>query len=449
MRKVLFLFVIFFVGLCNSYSQSLWDSLIAIKNLIKEERVDDADLLLNKIEKECVNSKNDSLTVLFYESKGVILWYKEKYEECIPFFLKTIALYESLQIKAQNYLDAFVAIGYSYGRLGDYNNAERYYRKALLKSVISNFNDEFRPNVYKNLGNLYMERGDTLLAQECYERARGKDVEDLDFMNMNYMDWENKQWEQVNRLVNEKHYEEAAIFYIDFIKMIKEKKGERYEAYLLAVYSRAILLSRYINKIDEAIPLFKELVNLSDSIESPNGSICGAFCNLALCYSGKGLSNNVEEIIAQGLPYLKKANDEAYRPHMIYRFAGNGAYWNQDYQNAIKYYEKYLAPTNKREEGTNYEEIVNQLSVSYILSEQPKKAQSLLNGFLKTDEPRLKKEDSPVLANVYHNLGRAYMLNGQIKEALAYLNKSKDLQMKIFGDVTERTTQFIQECSKK
>ena len=106
-------------------SQSLWDSLISVKNLINKDCNDEADSILNLIENECVNSKNDSLTVLFYESRGVILWDKEKYEECIPFFLKTIGLYENLHIKKQNYLDAFVAIGYSYGRIGDYNNAER------------------------------------------------------------------------------------------------------------------------------------------------------------------------------------------------------------------------------------------------------------------------------------------------------------------------------------
>jgi len=72
-----------------------------------------------------------------------------------------------------------------------------------------------------------------------------------------------------------------------------------------------------------------------------------------------------------------------------------------------------------------------------------------LNSFLKTDGSRLKKEDSPVLANVYHNLGRAYMLNGKTKEALAYLNKSKDLQLKLYGDVTERTQQYIKECNSK
>ena len=445
MRKIFILFIFCCVFTQDVASQALWDSLISVKNLINKDCIDEAESILNLIEDECVNSKNDSLAVLFYESRGVILWDKEKYEECIPFFLKTIGLYENLHIKKQNYLDAFVAIGYSYGRIGDYNNAERYYRKALLKSVTASYNDEFRPNVYKNLGNLYMEKGDTLLAQECYKRASVKDVEYFDFMNMNFIEWESSQWEQVNQLVNDKSYEEAANFYTNFTKTIKERKGNRYEAYLLAVYSRAILLSRYINNIDDAIPLFEELVNLSDSIDAPNENICGAYCNLALCYSQKGNYKAVDNVISKGLPYLSKANIQGYLSNMIYRFAGNGAYWKQDYPNAIKYYVRYFT-SNERESGTNYEEITNQLSVSYIFSGHPEKAKDLLERLLSTDGDRLKRENAQTLATVYHNLGRAYMLLNYKSSALRFLTESKNLQNTIYGEVAERTLLYIQEC---
>lgn len=445
MRKIFCLFIFCCVFTLDVASQSLWDSLISVKNFIKEDRMEKADSILNLIENECINSQNDSITVLFYESKGIILWGKMKYTECIPFFLRTIGLYESLQIKAQNYLDAFVAIGFSYGRLGDYDNAERYYRKALLKSVAATYNEDFRPNVYKNLGNLYMEKGDTLLAQECYKRSSIKDVESYDFMKINYIEWENAQWDQVNLLVNEKQYEEAANFYVNFIERLKEEKGVKYEAYLLAVYSRAILLSRYINNIDDAIPLFEELVNLSDSIDALNKIICGAYCNLALCYSQKGNYKAVDNVISKGLPYLSKANIQGYPSNMIYRFAGNGAYWKQDYPNAIKYYERYFT-SNERESGTNYEEITNQLSVSHIFSGHPEKAKDLLERLLSTDEERLKREKAQTLATVYHNLGRAYMLLNDKSSALKYLIESKDLQSAIYGEVAERTLLYMQEC---
>jgi len=446
----LFISILFLVcSINNSYAQTLWDSVIEVKNVLKQDKDDAAEAMLNRIEKQCMDTGNDSIRVLFMESKGIVLWNKEQYKECIPYFLETIELYDRLHIKAQNYLDAFVAIGYSYGRLKDYNNAERYYRKALLKSVAAQYNKEFRPNVYRNLGNLYKEKGDTLLALECYKRVNGADVEGFDFMNMNDMDWETSCWEMINRLVESKQYEDAANGYTLFIQGLKEKKGNKDKSYLLAVYSRAILLSRYLDKVNDAIPLYSELVSLSETLSEPDENICGAFCNLALCYSQTGEYDKLNTVVTKGFSYLGKANMNGYPPHMIYRFSGNGAYWQKDYTKAIDYYELYLKPSNKREEGTNYEEIVNQLSVSYIFSNQPDKAQTILKNLLKSDKARLNKDNPSLLATVYHNLGRATMLVGSKSEALKYLSTSKEMQVSLYGEVSERTAQYITECSTK
>lgn len=211
------------------------------------------------------------------------------------------------------------------------------------------------------------------------------------------------------------------------------------------MYSRAILLNRYVNNIDNAIPLFEELVNLSDSIEAPDENICGAYCNLALCYSQKGNYKAVDYVISKGLPYLSQASMQGYPSHMIYRFAGNGAYWKQDYPNAIKYYEHYFS-SNERESGASYEEITNQLSVSYIFSGYPEKAKVLLENLLSTDGDRLKRENAQTLATVYHNLGRAYMLLKDTSSAFKFLTESKNLQLAIYGEVAERTLLYIQEC---
>ena len=153
----------------------------------------------------------------------------------------------------------------------------------------------------------------------------------------------------------------------------------------------------------------------------------------------------MDNVISKGLPYLSKANIQGYLSNMIYRFAGNGAYWKQDYPNAIKYYERYFS-SNERESGTNYEEITNQLSVSYIFSGHPEKAKDLLERLLSTDEDRLKRENAQTLATVYHNLGRAYMLLNCKSSALKFLTESKNLQNTIYGEVAERTLLYIQEC---
>lgn len=454
MRVILTILFTFIISSANAQDDII-GTIIHVRELTNSaprENSRQALAELNEIEKYCTASDNDTLKAVFLELKGQTLLNIEKYKECIPICKEALSLFERSNLRQYEYLDAWFIIATAYHRLRDYKNAESYYRKGILRSVAAKVDKvgQYRSNLYLNLGNLYKEQGDTLLANECYKRVeKSPERELIDIDNWNYVEWQNAFIDKITNLVDAKRYEEAANMWADFAKEVKNKKGKKDKWYLGAVYSRGILLCRYLDNTDEAIPLFQELINLSANIEEPDENICGAYCSLTLCYSMKGLYDLVDETIAKGLPYLVKASNMNYEPYSIYRFAGNGAYWNQDYLHAIKYYESYIDPSHKREHGTSYEEIVNMLGVSYILSGQPAKAQSLLNSFLKTDESRLKKEDSPVLANVYHNLGRAYMLNGKTKEALAYLNKSKDLQLKLYGDVTERTQQYIKECNSK
>lgn len=447
MSKLHFI-LLFLIPTLSSAQEDMVEKVIRVRNLVTEVKTNEALSLIEQIEQQCMLSPNDTLKAVFLELKGQALLDVEKYEECITPCKEAITIFEKVNLRQYEYLDAWYIIATAYHRLKDYKNAERYYRKGILRSVSARVNDvnKYRSNLYLNLGNLYKNQGDTLIAQECYNRiVKSPEREIIDIDKWNYLDWENAQWEQVNRLVNDKRYEEAANFYEDFTKTIREKKGNRYEAYLLAVYSRAILLSRYVNNIDNAIPLFEELVNLSDSIDAPNENICGAYCNLALCFSQKGDYEAVDDVISKGLPYLSQASMQGYPSHMIYRFAGNGAYWKQDYPNAIRYYDRYFS-SNEREPGTNYEEITNQLSVSYIFSGHPEKAKVLLERLLSTDKDRLKRENVQTLATVYHNLGRAYMLLNDTSSALKFLTESKKLQLAIYGEVAERTLLYIQEC---
>lgn len=448
MRKYCIIFLLFMVSAISHAQETIVETVIRVRQLVTEVKTNEALALMDQIEPQCLQSSNDTLKAVFLELKGQAFLDSEKYMECIPLCKEAITLFERANVRQYEYLDAWYIIATAYHRLKDYKNAESYYRKGILRSVSAKVDkvDEYRSGLYLNLGNIYKEQGDTLLAKECYGRViESSDRELINIDEWNYIEWENTQWDKIDKLVYEKHFEDAANFYVDFIRGIKEKKGNRYKAYLLAVYSRAILLSRYVNNIDDAIPLFEELVNLSDSIDAPNENICGAYCNLALCYSQKGNYKAVDNVISKGLPYLSQASIQGYPSNMIYRFAGNGAYWKQDYPNAIKYYECYFS-SNERESGTNYEEITNQLSVSYIFSGHPEKAKDLLERLLSSDEDRLKRENTQTLATVYHNLGRAYMLLNNKSSALKFLTESKNLQNTIYGEVAERTLLYIQEC---
>ena len=99
--------------------------------------------------------------------------------------------------------------------------------------------------------------------------------------------------------------------------------------------------------------------------------------------------------------------------------------------------------------GTNYEEIANQLAVSYLFSNKPQEAQALLKKIVLSESEKLDKENRGLLAMIYHNLGRSEMLMNNIESAKKSLEKSKELQIKVFGQVTEKTQNYLDEIKSK
>ena len=152
-----------------------------------------------------------------------------------------------------------------------------------------------------------------------------------------------------------------------------------------------------------------------------------------------------DNVISNCIGYFQSVNDSEFLICSLYRFAGNGAYWKQDYKKAIYYYELYFENVEKKEIGTNYEEIANQLAVSYLSSDKPQNAQMLLKKIVLSESEKLDKENRGLLAMIYHNLGRSEMLMNNIKSAKKALEKSKELQIKVFGQVTEKTRKYLDE----
>lgn len=445
--------------LCTKmYAQDgIVDRIVHVRHLISDSSVfnpSEAFSELQLIEKDCTASDNDTLKAVYWGLKGQTLFFLERYKDCIAPCKEAIQLFEQCNVRQCDYLDAFRIIGISYHRIKDFENAERFYRKGLLRSVGASVNtsnqfDQYRAGLYLNLGNLYKAQGDSILAAECYNRLTHlEDEKPVDIDEWNYIDWENSCWDKIGALTKSEKYQDAVDVYSEMIPAIKDKRGEN-KTYILAVYSKAILLSRYLNKIEEALPLFEEVVELGNNTTIVDESVCGAYDNLGLCYAYKGEFGRLDSFIQKALDYLSKAQNEYYPPHSIYRYVGNGAYWTGNYKMAILYYEMYLSPINKREKGSNFEEITNMLSVSYILAGKPQKAKQLLTNFLNSEEKRLKNENLPALANIYHNIGRAYMLENSISEALKYLNNSKELQIRLWGNASERTQLYIKECMSK
>ncbi len=452
MKRAAVLFLLSFVCI-QMHTQDIVDKIIYARHLITDSLAfnpTEALSQLQMIEKECTDLDNDTLKAVFYELKGQTLISLEKYKECIPPCNEALRFFERCNLRQYGYLNTLKIIAMAYYRLGDFENAERYYRKGLIRSVAAKVNttNQYRADLLLNLGNLYKAKGDSILANAAYYKSKQLSDSACDVGKWNYIDWENSCWDKIIGYTRKGKYQEAVDVYSEMIPVLQNKRGKD-NVYILAVSSKGVLLSHYLNKYDEAIPLFKEVVEIGKNSSTTNESVCGAYCDLALSYAYKGDFTKTDTIIRESQDYLIRANNEYYPPHAIYRYAGNGAFWTKNYEKAIKYYEIYLSPQNKREPGNSYDEITNQISVSYILNGEPKKAKQLLYGFLKTEEKRLSTDNIPTLANIYHNLGRSVMLDGNKSWALKYLKRSKELQIISLGKVSERTLQYIEECKEK
>ena len=86
------------------------------------------------------------------------------------------------------------------------------------------------------------------------------------------------------------------------------------------------------------------------------------------------------------------------------------------------------------------------ISVAYIMNNVPDKAEKLLLNYLRNNETEIKAKDLQLLSDIYHNLGHSIMLQGNNSKALKYLNRSKEIQLKINGKVKEITLLYIQKC---
>lgn len=89
---------------------------------------------------------------------------------------------------------------------------------------------------------------------------------------------------------------------------------------------------------------------------------------------------------------------------------------------------------------------LNDNGVQYLLSGDGESALPLLNKAKGIFES-LKLESTPVYATTLHNIGRANMLCENYPEAKSYLEQAKALQIKVEGQVFERTQQYLDEVN--
>lgn len=294
------------------------------------------------------------------------------------------------------------------------------------------------------------------------------------------------------------HNENVCSAYEDYLElMAKHNKAEFVEIML----PEAVDYIQHTNEYDwQNHNLYERIGNAFAGIGNYNASIKylemswnGSPSNSMRSISNLGISYYFKPDYQKSISYLKKAegmiNDSTNNVtrKVLYSYL-NTAYSNaQNYAEAIKYAE-IAAPYIKEIDGNDvYAKHLTMWAIDCGNAHQYQEAQRLFEeakglfsivsdntkvtyysqyGFylIKTNENSratdvLKNgiklcveslgEDYALLTTMYHNLGRAYMLQQDYANALLYLNKSKDLQIKLNGKAMQRTLDYIKECESK
>lgn len=446
--KIFYPIIVFFcitISSATTFSQNnVINELNNIQSLLYDKKPKEAIIKLNEIESLCQSSDDRLFYAFWGELKGQCFLYTQNYNEAINILNNSISIFEEHNYRGHEYVETLHTLAIAYEKTNNTTLAEKLYRKAILQSNLIDKNafGELISFIYQDLGNLYSKQEKNELADLCFKEAKKlSNNEDWD-----YYQWKVSMTQKVTDCISRNDYILLAPIYHELADSIKRHEGICPD-YFSAISSEAIYLRTELGRFHEALLLSEEIIENKDSYNIPKEIVCGAYCGYYSCLASENKFDIIDRTIKSGLDYLQKANIELYPRHIIYRLIGNGAYWKEDYVHAIPYYEEYLSPNYAREQGNNYGEITNMLAVSYIKTNQAVKAQLLLEKYINENKNQL-NENLEHASNVYHNMGRAYMLDDNKKQAIKYLNMSKEIQLKLFGTVNERTNQYIIECEQ-
>ena len=453
--KIIFLIAFLLINhISIAQKLSLGELTAKADKLIGEYKDKEALEILENINIDVYKNEDEANLASFYFVKATAYDLNEDSSNSIKSFEKACDHYEKAGITYGSYLQSLQSLGRLYYKLGDLYSSEKCYKKIIIYGTPSQLfkNDElndldFVSNAFYNLGIIYVDRDEYDMAEKCLPKVMQKsNISHEKAQNNLYNYLFNNLFSKSLEFRKNEKYEKAIAIFDKLLSLIERYSGRLDDKFIQISFDKALVLGYNLQLYKEAIPILKYNTEIRNLIESPNRDICSSYCFLTMYLSASKEYDKVQKVLTDGFDYLKEANLTDYPPHMLYRFAGNGSYSTNDYTTAISYYEKYVDSNNPKEGATNYEEIVNMLSVAYILSGYSEKAQKLLKSFLIDNEDAMIVNNPTILANIYHNLGRSLMLIRNYKDALIYLNKSKDLQMKLYGEVTSRTIDYINEC---
>lgn len=427
----------------QAQAQSLTDSLADIPSLLLSDHDDEASDLLTALRGRCLSSGNDTAKFMYDNNMGLLMMKRKRYAEAIKHYRSVVQLSEKANLKGPDYYNSFLLLGMCHQRLGQDSLAEKCYRTGLLKSFALDDLANITSSCYLNLGQLYEDRGDSVLARLCYDNIDPKHFFDLRDAKADFLS-EDGETKAID-LRKKGEFEQCLPIYDRLLARTRKLIGTQNEDYARLLYSKGVVLDFNLSRPQEARPLFKELFDMRDSLPQFNIDILEGTARYLKILAEASDTTQVDSLFPIALDYALRSSDER-NISQLYRVVGNGYYWAHHYRRAIPYYEKYVS-FQEKESGLSYLEIPNMLGVCYLATGEPVKAQVLLANLMATYGDDIEgNADMKML--LFHNYGTALMRGGLYKDAVGFLEASNTAYKAVVGKDNPSTLEYIEECKK-
>ena len=151
-------------------AQNIQHSINQAKVLIDNGDYEKAYYIIQDIDEKHVSECGDSCIMMLNYEKGTCLFFLSKYEEAIPHLKKALLKIEKMPHEDCNYLEIIYGIGSCYNHLEQYEKAEEYFRRVIIRNNVEGYICTIKTQTYRDLTELYKKLGYTRLAEACAKK---------------------------------------------------------------------------------------------------------------------------------------------------------------------------------------------------------------------------------------------------------------------------------------
>ena len=313
-------FFVAFMPIMDAYGQTDIPTIVkSVVPIIEEGNYSEAYNTLLSIDEKQIEQYGDSCVMMFNYEKGTCLFFLNKYEDAIPYINKALTFMEKMPHEDCNYLELIYGLGSCYKHLKQYENAEKYFRRVIIRGNVQGFMCAITTQTLSELTEVYNKLGYKKLAEGCAAKIQAF-VDDLPTES-----WSNRMeslLDLANSYEEQGKIDEEIDTYHKILNLIESSLGKENEDYLK--YS-SILYKRLLldNRIEDVLLILEDIIGVGNTYKTKNKWVCNAYEYYLEIKAKQNETETVEKVLPNAIKYIRNTIDYDWQNKNLYEMIGN------------------------------------------------------------------------------------------------------------------------------